>query len=202
MSWECFLKGDRTRSSLIECQSFINSKIDGIKLSPNVNSLDTESRTEETCASLRSVGVVVRGSPPLCGSSRQSDSWWRCLSAEVAWRCAWCTGCSRSWSCCPDCAACSCDTKDDNAILEPSALVVRCSLVNERTVQHKCVFELVSCLNSFDFLEFLPGHRNHHHFSDDVGCHGSWRWRRCRWISPWLSAINPSACRGCDSTPW
>ena len=22
-----------------------------------------------------------------------------------------------------------------------------------------------------DFLEFFPGNRNHHHFSDDVGCH-------------------------------
>ena len=32
------------------------------------------------------------------GLSRQSDSWWRNLSTEGAWRCAWCTGCSRS--CC------------------------------------------------------------------------------------------------------
>ena len=34
------------------------------------------------------VGVVVRGCPPPCKSSRQSDSWWRNLSTEGAWRCA------------------------------------------------------------------------------------------------------------------
>ena len=28
------------------------------------------------------------------------------------------------------------------------------------------------CLHPFvDFLEFLPGNRNHHHLSDDAGCH-------------------------------
>ena len=54
------------------------------------------------------MGVVVRGCPPLCKFSRQSDSWWRSLSIGWAWRCAWCTGRSRSCSCCTDCAACSC----------------------------------------------------------------------------------------------
>ena len=30
----------------------------------------------------------------------------------------------------------------------------------------------VYCLHpSVDFLEFFPRNRNHHHFSDDVGCH-------------------------------
>ena len=37
------------------------------------------------------MGVVVRGFPSLCGSSRRSDSWWRNLSTEGAWRCAGCT---------------------------------------------------------------------------------------------------------------
>ena len=32
--------------------------------------------------------------------------------------------------------------------------------------------EWVSCLHTpVDFLEFFPRNRNHHHFSDDVGCH-------------------------------
>ena len=42
-----------------------------------------------------SVGVVVRGFPPLCMSLRQSDSWWRNFSTEWAWRCAGWTECSR-----------------------------------------------------------------------------------------------------------
>ena len=34
-------------------------------------------------------------------------------------------------------------------------------------------FEWVSCLHTpVDFLEFLPGNRNHHHLSDDVEYHG------------------------------
>ena len=37
----------------------------------------------------------VRGIPPLCKFSRQSDYWWRNLSTEGAWRCAGCTECSR-----------------------------------------------------------------------------------------------------------
>ena len=50
----------------------------------------------------------VRGFPPLCRFSRQSDSWWRCLSTGRAWRGSWCIGFSRIRSCRSGCAACSC----------------------------------------------------------------------------------------------
>ena len=35
----------------------------------------------------------------------------------------------------------------------------------------RAVFMGVLSTLSVDFLEFFPGNRNHHHFSDDVGCH-------------------------------
>ena len=119
-----------------------------------------------------SVGVVVRGFPPL-RSSRQSDSWWRNLSTEGAWRCAWCTGCSRSCSCCTDVLVSLKEDevlvvkgrwgnqgwdmkhtrwlnsfqahKDDNAVLEPSALCVRSALVNKLYCTD-VYCEWVSCL--------------------------------------------------------
>ena len=57
------------------------------------------------------------------------------------------------------CGSCS-RPKDDNAILEPSALCVRSALVNRLYCTDVCC-EWVSCLLN----------RNHHHSSDDVGCH-------------------------------
>ena len=55
-----------------------------------------------------SVGAVVRGFPPLCRFSRQSDSWWRCVSTGRAWRCHDELGVLGRWPCCTGCAACSC----------------------------------------------------------------------------------------------
>ena len=61
--------------------------------------------------------------------------------------------------------------KDDTAILEPSA----CDAF--RACEHaalRCVCSVCGCTvntHTVDFLEFFPGNRNHHHFSDDVGCH-------------------------------
>ena len=68
--------------------------------------------------------------------------------------------------------------KDDNAILEPSALCVFSALVNNLYCTDMYC-EWVSCLHSpVDFLEFLPGNRNHHHFSDDV-----LPWAPTRWFA-------------------
>ena len=74
-------------------------------------------------------------------------------------------------------------------------------------VLHRCVLWVgVLSTHPVDFLQFLPGHRNHHHFSDDVGCHElqlichcevchckSWRRGRCLRVSPWLSVLPPSS---------
>ena len=57
--------------------------------------------------------------------------------------------------------------KDDIAILEPSASVVRCALVN-KLYYTDVSCEWVSCLHH---RRFPPGNRNHHHLSDDVGYH-------------------------------
>ena len=44
---------------------------------------------------------------------------------------------------------------------------------HEQTVLHKCVWRMgVLSTLRVDFLDFLQGNRNHHLFSDDVGCHG------------------------------
>ena len=51
------------------------------------------------------------------------------------------------------------------------ARAMRSALVNRLYSTDVCC-EWVSCLHSpVDFLEFFPGNRNHHYFSDDVGCH-------------------------------
>ena len=34
-----------------------------------------------------------------------------------------------------------------------------------------CAVSGVLSTHPVDLLEFFPGNRNHHHFSDDVGCH-------------------------------
>ena len=51
------------------------------------------------------------------------------------------------------------------------ACAMRCALLNRlyRTVCAVCMGALSG--PPVDFLEFFPGNRNHHHFSDDVGCH-------------------------------
>ena len=54
--------------------------------------------------------------------------------------------------------------------LEPSAW---CAFrACEQTVLHRCALWVgVLSTHPVDFLEFFPRNRNHHHFSDDVGCH-------------------------------
>ena len=54
--------------------------------------------------------------------------------------------------------------------LEPSAW---CAFrACEQTVLHRCVLWVgVLFTEHVDFLEFFPGNRNQHHFSDDVVCH-------------------------------
>ena len=80
--------------------------------------------------------VVVRWCPPLCKSSRQSDSWWRCLSTEVAWRCAWCTVCSRSGSCCTGRAACSGVVVEGRVNEEDDVLEVKGKVRQPTRVRH------------------------------------------------------------------
>ena len=61
--------------------------------------------------------------------------------------------------------------KDDNAILEPCALVARSAPVNKLyCTDVSCEWVSLSTL-PVDFLEFLQRNRNHHHISDDVDCH-------------------------------
>ena len=90
------------------------------------------------------------------------------------------------------------------AILEPSA----CDAFRacEQTVLHRCVL-CVGVLSAppVDFLEFFPGNRNHHHFSDDVGyelqlvchceaghCEVEDEDAACG-LPHWLSAVPPSS---------
>ena len=87
------------------------------------------------------VGVVVRGFPPLCRFSRQSDSWWRCLS----------TGCSWRWSCWTDRAACSCVAVEGRVNEEDDALVV-----NGKWENNKCADQMTdSCQAHKDDMQFL-----------------------------------------------
>ena len=78
----------------------------------------------ESLSSSCDVEVDVRGFPPLCRFSRQSDSWWRCLSTGRAWKCAWCTGCSWSGSCCIGRAAFPCVVVNGRVNEENDVLVV------------------------------------------------------------------------------
>ena len=49
---------------------------------------------------------------------------------------------------------------------------MRCvPLVNRLHIAVCAVFMGVLSTHPVDFLEFFPGYRNHHHFSDDVDCH-------------------------------
>ena len=113
------------------------------------------------------VGVVVRGFPPLCRFSRPSDwgRWCACGKRQVRkqqrvrhvqtrWRILF----KRA------------KMTLQSVWLEPSA----CGAFRacEQTVLHRCVL-WVGVLSTLPvgFLEFLPGNRNHHHFSDDVGSH-------------------------------
>ena len=56
-----------------------------------------------------------------------------------------------------------------SAILEPSA----CDAFRawKRLYCAVCAVFMCVLFTPIDFLEFFPGNRNHHHFSDDVGCH-------------------------------
>ena len=170
-----------------------------------------------------------------------AGSWWRNLSTEVAWRCAWCTGCSRSCSCCTDCAACSCVAegrvneedevlvvkgkwdnqgwdmehtrwldsfqahKDDNAILEPSALRVRSALVNKLYCTDVCC-EWCTVYSPRRFSGILsrkpksPPFLRWCRLPRPPTClplrsrplqNWSWRWRCCLRVSPWLSVVPP-----------
>ena len=60
--------------------------------------------------------------------------------------------------------------KDDAAILEPSASDVFHGC-EETVLKKMCLVSGCPVYNPVDFLEFFPRNRNHHHFSDDVGCH-------------------------------
>ena len=51
------------------------------------------------------------------------------------------------------------------------ARAMRSALVNRLFCAAGAVFMGVLSTPSVDFLEFFSGNRNHHHFSDDVGCH-------------------------------
>ena len=71
----------------------------------------------------------------------------------------------------------------------------------------RAVFGVHRLHTPVDFLEFFPGNRNHHHFSDDVGCHELQLVCRCEVGHcevededgdaaggfPWLSAEPPSS---------
>ena len=60
--------------------------------------------------------------------------------------------------------------KDDAAILEPSA----CGAIRaceETVLRCICSVHVSTVYTPVDFLQFFPGNRNLHHFSDDVGCH-------------------------------
>ena len=48
---------------------------------------------------------------------------------------------------------------------------MRSALVSRLHCAVCAVFVGVLSTHPVDFLEFFPGNRNHHHFSDDVGCH-------------------------------
>ena len=87
-------------------------------------------------------------------------------------KCSWCTACEKATkgeTCADQMTGSFQAHKDDVAILEPSA----CDAfrVCEETVL-RCMCTVCGCpVYTVDFLEFVPGSRNHHHFSDDVGCH-------------------------------
>ena len=51
------------------------------------------------------------------------------------------------------------------------ARAMRFALVKRLYCAVCAVFMGVLSTLSVDFLKFFPGNRNHHHFSDDVGCH-------------------------------
>ena len=88
--------------------------------------------------------------------------------------------------------------KDDNAFLEPSALVVRCALANNLYYTVSCVW--VSCLlscsiiwNSFQEFEITAMSQmmwtamSSSSFPTEVLPLRGWRWRFCWRVSPWLS---------------
>ena len=51
------------------------------------------------------------------------------------------------------------------------ARAMRSALVKRLYCPVCAVFVGVLSTHTVDFLEFFPGNRNHHHFSDDAGCH-------------------------------
>ena len=60
--------------------------------------------------------------------------------------------------------------KDDAAILEPCWPLSQ-ALVKRLYCAASAVFLGVQSTLPIDFLDFFPRNRNHHRFSDDVGCH-------------------------------
>ena len=82
--------------------------------------------------------------------------------------CSWCTASVRATKCeaCADQMTDSFQAHKDVVQFLSQARAMRSSLYCAVCA----VFVGVLSTHPFDFLEFIPGNRNHHHFSD-VGCH-------------------------------
>ena len=87
--------------------------------------------------------------------------------------CSWCEASARAikGETCEDQMTDSFQAHKDVMQFLSQARAMRSALVKRLYYAVCAVFMGVLSALPVDFLEFFPGNRNHHHFSDDVGCH-------------------------------